>query len=81
MNLIDQYMQRSHEIIGECTPEEAQYDLNVIECLKKHGKIRKALNQANKKYPKEAINYNDGNINDIESHYFYILNHMEILNR
>jgi len=78
MNLIDQYMQRSQEIIGECTPDEAQYDLEVIENLKKYGKIRKALNRANKKYPNEAIKYSDENISDIESHYFYLLNHMEL---
>jgi DNA-binding protein H-NS len=43
MNLIDQYMQRSQDIIGERTPEEEKYDNELTKCLKKYGKIRKAI--------------------------------------
>lgn len=81
MNFLEQYMERSQDIIGERTPEEEQYDNELIKCLKKYGKIRKAINRANKKYPDEAIKYNDENINDIAAHYDYLMNHMDIVNK
>lgn len=81
MSLITQYMQNSQDIIGERTPEEEQYDSELIKCLKKYGKIRKAINRANKKYPDEALKYNDENIGDIEAHYEYLMNHMEIVGK
>ena len=81
MNFIDQYMQRSQDIIGERTPAEEKYDNEVIRCLRKYGKIRKAINKANKKYPDEALNYNDETIGDIESHYDYLMKHMEIVQK
>jgi hypothetical protein len=81
MNFIDQYMQRSQDIIGKRTPEEEKYDNEVIRCLKKYGKIRKAINKASKKYPDEALKYNDETIGDIESHYDYLMKHMEIVQK
>ncbi len=81
MSVIDQYMQRSQDIIGERTREEEQYDSELIKCLKKYGKIRKAINKANKKYPDEAIQYNEENIGEIESHYDYLMKHMVIVGR
>jgi len=81
MSLIDQYMQRSQDIIGERTPEEKKYDTELIKCLKKYGKIRKAINRANKMYPDEALKYNDENIGDIEAHYEYLMNHMAIVGK
>jgi len=78
MNFTEQYLQRSQEIIGDRTPEEELYDNEVVMWLKKFGKIRKALNKANKKYPNEAMQYDDSNINNISSHYEYLLQHMEI---
>ena len=78
MNFTEQYLQRSQEIIGDRTPEEELYDNEVVMWLKKFGKIRKALNKANKKYPNEAMQYDDSNINDIASHYEYLLQRMEI---
>lgn len=81
MNLIDQYMQRSQDIIGERTPEEEKYDNELIKCLKKYGKIRKAINKANKMYPDEALQYDEKNISDIEAHYDYLMKHMEIVGK
>ena len=81
MGSIDQYMQRSQDIIGERTPEEEQYDNELIKCLKRYGKIRKAINRANKKYPEEALKYNDENIGDIEAHYVYLMNHMDMISK
>ena len=81
MNFIEQYIQQSQDIIGERTPEEEKYDNEVIRCLKKYGKIRKAINKANKKYPDDALTYNDENIGDIKSHYDYLMKHMEIVQK
>ena len=81
MSLIDQYFQRSQDIIGDRTPDEERYDNEVIKWLKKYGKIRKAINKANKKYPNEALKYDETNINDVASHYEYLLQHMEIVQK
>ena len=81
MSLIDQYIQHSQKIIGERTSEEEKYDHEVISCLKKYGKIRKAINRANKKYPNEALQYNEEDISEIELHYEYLMKHMEIIGK
>ena len=81
MNMLEQYLQRSNEIIGERSPEEERFDHEVLVWLKKYGEIRKALNKANKKYPDEALMYDESNIDDIAAHYDYLLNHMEIVRR
>jgi DNA-binding protein H-NS len=81
MNEIEQYLQNSNEIIGDRTKEEELYDKEVIKYLKKYGKIRKALNKANKNYPNEAMKYDDTNINDITAHYEYLMQHSEIVNK
>ena len=74
-------MQRSQEIIGERTPEEEKYDSEVIKSFMKYGKIRKAINRANKMYPDEALKYDKENIGDIEAHYSYLINHIKIMGK
>ena len=81
MSLIEQYLERSNDIIGERTQAEERYDNEVIKWLKKYGKIRKAINKANKKYPNEALKYDESNINEIASHYEYIMKHLEIVQK
>ena len=76
--MFEQYLERANEIIGERTEDEEKFDNEVIKSLKRYGKIRKAINMANKKYPNEALNYDDSNIDDIESHYEYLMQHMNI---
>ena len=65
MDLINQYLQRSQEIIGDRTREELRYDKEVLRWLRKGKKIQKAIERANKKYPKEALEVNDRTINDV----------------
>lgn len=79
MNLLEQYLQRSQDIIGVRTSEEKKYDNEVITHLKNDGDIRKAIKSANKIYPSEALNYDDGDISDVEAHYEYLLEHTEIM--
>lgn len=81
MNLLSQYLERADDIIGERTREQELYDIEVVNWLKKCGKIRKAINKANKKYPNEAIKYDDSNIHDVASHYDYLMRHMDILKK
>lgn len=81
MSLIDQYLRRSQEIIGNRTRAEERYDHEVIKWLKKGVNIRKAINKANKKYPDEALKVDETNVDDVAAHYEYLRQHMEIMRR
>jgi|WetSurMetagenome_2_1015567.scaffolds.fasta_scaffold88767_2 hypothetical protein len=75
------YLDRAHEIIGERTPEEVAHDNEVIKQMRKGRNIKKALKMAAKKYPAEALNWNEGNIKEIADHYDYLMEHEEIIRR
>jgi hypothetical protein len=79
MDILDQYLQRSREIIGNRTKDEERYDKEVLRWLRKGKNIRKAINKANKKYPKEALSVDESNLNDVASHYDYLLEHENII--
>ena len=81
MDLINQYLQRSQEIIGDRTREEVRYDKEVLRWLRKGKNIQKAIERANKKYPKEALEVNDRTINDVAAHYEYLLEHENIMKK
>lgn len=81
MSLIDQYLRRSQEIIGSRTQSEERYDNEVIKWLKKGVNIRKAINEANKKYPDEALKLDEANVQDVAAHYEYLIQHMEIMRK
>jgi len=81
MNLIDQYLRRSQEIIGDRTESEERYDNEVIKGLKEGLTIRKAINEANERYPDEALQLDEANAEDVAAHYEYLMQHMEILHK
>ncbi len=81
MNIFEQYLNRSQEIIGDRTKDEMRYDKEVLRWLRKGKAIKKAISKANKKYPKEALDIDDSNINDIAAHYDYLLEHENIMNK
>ena len=81
MKELQPYLDRANDIIGERSKEEELYDNEVVENLRKYGKIRKALNKANKKFPNEALKYDDSNIEDLQDRYEYMVNHYDIVNR
>jgi len=81
MSILDQYLQRSQEIIGDRSPAEKRYDNEIIRWLRKGKKIRKAIDKANKKYPKEALEIDSTNTADIAAHYDYIMQHEEMMNK
>jgi len=72
-------LQRSQGIIGNRTKDEERYDKEVLRWLRKGKSIRKAINKANKKYPKEALSVDESNLNDVASHYDYLLEHENII--
>ncbi len=81
MDLFNQYLQRSQEIIGDRTQEEMRYDKEVLRWLRKGKKIQKAIERANKKYPKEALEVDKETINDVAAHYDYLLEHENIMKK
>ena len=81
MDLLSQYLQRSQEIIGDRTREEIRYDKEVLRWLRKGKKIQKAIERANKKYPKEALQVDKKTINDVAAHYDYLLEHENIMKK
>jgi hypothetical protein len=81
MKELEPYLERANNIIGDRTKDEELYDNEVVNCLKKYGKIRKALNRANKKYPDEALEYDDSNIDDLQARYEYMAEHYQIVKR
>ena len=81
MDLLSQYLQRSQEIIGDRSREEIRYDKEILRWLRKGKKIQKAIQRANKKYPKEALQVDKKTINDVAAHYDYLLEHENIMKK
>ena len=78
MDYIQEYLNRSKEIIGERTPAEEKYDREVILWLEKGKHIAKAIAKANAKYPNEALTIDNTIITDVKSHYEYLVEHEKI---
>lgn len=81
MDDLKSYLDRSHDIIGERTPEEVAHDNEVIKQLRKGRNIKKALKMAARKYPSEALQWDEKSIGDIAVHYEYLMNHEEIMKK
>jgi hypothetical protein len=81
MDLIQQYLERAAEIIGDRTPGEEKYDREVIQWLGRGEPIRKALAKANEKYPAEALIVEDALLPELQSRYQYLLEHERILRK
>jgi hypothetical protein len=83
-NVFELYNKMTSEFDGmtnERTENEIAYDNIILDALRNGKPIKEALDIAAKKYPEEALQYNDENIDDIHSHYDYLLNHDDIKNR
>ena len=81
MDVIEQYLSRSQEIIGNRTQAEIRCDKEVIRWLRKGKDIRKSTMKADKKYPEEALKVDDSNVNEVENHYHYLMEHDAILQK
>jgi hypothetical protein len=51
----------------------------VVEALNQGHTIKEALTIAGEKYPGEAIKWDNGNIDDIATHYDYLKEHTRIM--
>ena len=81
MNQLEQYLERSQEIIGERTKEEEKYDNELVKWLRKTGDVKRAIKKANKKFPTESLEYDETNIDDIGTHYHYLMEHTDIIRK
>jgi hypothetical protein len=81
MNLFDDYLRRSQDIIGDRTQAEENYDNEVLNWLRKGAGIREAISKANQKYPEEALKIDNTNIDDVAAHYDYLKEHVEIMQK
>ena len=79
MDLIDQYLSRSKEIIGDRSENEIRYDNEVVKWMHRGKEVKNAILKANKKYRKEALKVDRSNIDDVTEHYSYLLEHEKIL--
>ncbi len=81
MDILDSYLSRAEEIIGERTPDEQRYDKEVVRWLRKGKPITKAIAKANEKYPSEALTVTDDNVADVQAHYEYLAEHLSIIQK
>lgn len=81
MDDLKSYLDRSHDIIGERTPEEVAHDNEVIKKLRKVLNIKRTLKMAARKYPSEALQLDEKSIGDIAVHYEYLMKHEEIMKK
>ena len=81
MDFLQQYLDRARRIIGDRSRSEKKYDAEVVKWLRKGKDIRKAIQKANKKYPKEALRPTDDGIAEVKAHYEYLAEHASILSK
>ena len=77
--MLKAYLDRAAEIIGDRTPIEIKHDDEVVKALNQGHSIEDALAIAARKYPDEAINWDESYINDISAHYEYQKEHKKIM--
>ena len=77
--ILKAYLDNAAEIIGHRSPSEIAYDDAVVDALRQGHSIKESLRIAGAKFPNEAIEWNDDNINDISAHYEYLRNHSDII--
>ena len=80
-DVINAYLDRAREIIGERSPAEKAYDDEVVAGLDKGLGISAAIKAANAKFPDEALQFDSTTQEDIQEHFEYLAEHMKILRR
>lgn len=81
MNMLTEYLGRASEIIGDRTPDEQEYDDEVIRWMRKGKSISQAIAKANEKYPSEALKVDADNLADVQAHYEYLGEHEAIMEK
>jgi hypothetical protein len=74
-------LRQAQEIIEDRTPAEERYDREVVRWMRKGKSVSKAIAKANQKFPKEALQVNDDNLADVQSHYEYLAEHDLIIEK
>jgi len=77
--ILKAYLDHATEIIGHRSPGEIAHDDAVVEALKQGHSIKESLAIARAKFPDEAIEWSDDNIDDISAHYDYLRNHSDVI--
>ena len=77
--ILKAYLDHAAEMIGHRTPSEIAHDDAVVDALRQGRSIKESLAIARAKFPDEAIEWNDDNIDGIAAHYDYLRNHSDIL--
>ncbi len=77
--LMQMYLRRAEEIIGERTPAEIAHDDEVVAGLEMGLPIEAALANAAQKHPSEALQWDADSIGDIAAHYDYVKEHARIM--
>jgi hypothetical protein len=83
-DLLDAYLESTAEFLAmlkERTPGEVAYDTEVVAGLRTGLSITKALELAGKKFPNEALQWDEKSIVEIKDHYEYLMNHEDILTK
>jgi hypothetical protein len=81
VNLINAYLQRAREIIGERSTGEIKYDNAVVANLSAGLNIRKAIAAANRQFPAEALQPRAEHWADLSARYEYIREHQTMLRK
>jgi hypothetical protein len=81
MDLLQQYLDSSKEIIGERSADEEKYDREIIRWLRKGKNIKKAIERANIKFPESALDVDDSALSDVQAHYEYLAEHENIMGK
>ena len=76
---IKKYLRRAHEVIGDRTPGEIEYDNSVVAHLSTGMDIKRAIGAANDEFPEEALDAGPEHWADLAVRYDYILKHKIIL--
>ncbi|MBM3889617.1 MAG: hypothetical protein FJ388_10895 [Verrucomicrobia bacterium] len=77
--LLREYLERSHQIIGDRTPEQIHYDDEVLRGMRRGLPVAKAIAEANQRFPSEALQVSEDQMADVEAHYRYLDEHEKIM--
>ncbi|MCX6924593.1 MAG: hypothetical protein NT154_15465 [Verrucomicrobia bacterium] len=80
-NLLNAYLERAREIIGERSQAEIGYDNAVVAHLSMGKDIKSAIRAANQEHPEEALKPDADHWPDLAARYEYIKEHNMILKR
>lgn len=79
--MMNAYLKRARQIIGNRTPAETEYDNTVLACLAGGTDIQSAIAAANREHPDEALKPEPDQWVDLAARYDYLRQHKEILKK